>query len=396
MKYLILFITLFLSPLLFIGCSDLKDGISPAPEISTHGSGIFDETSSNFHGKKLIESPNKFQDCRQCHSVDFTGGIAKVSCYSSDCHINPSINVHKEGIIDTQSTNFHGKFIADNTSGSMISCTQCHGESYQGGTLSPSCVACHSTITVHVDGIIDPGSQNFHGNYITANLGWDMRTCGSCHSANYSGGIAAPSCLTCHTGSNGPEACNTCHGSSSDTSRIAPPRALNGSTETTYSGVGAHTSHLYSNSLGSNISCSACHKFSQSVYADGHLGNDEKAEIIFGDLAIHNGTNPNYNFASNNCSNVYCHGNFTFYKDSSTYPFVYTASTMVGNNFSPKWNQVDGTQSACETCHGLPPTGHIPVALNTCINCHQGVVDIDGNIIDQTKHINGVINIFGN
>lgn len=397
MKYLILYLTLCLSSVLFISCSDLKDEVTTsAPEINTHGSGVFDVTSSNFHGKKLIESPNNFQDCKQCHASDFAGGTTKVSCYSSGCHLNPAINVHKAGIIDTQSTNFHGKFIADNFSGTMISCAQCHGSSYQGGTVSPSCTTCHATIPVHVDGIVNPVSPNFHGNYIAANLGWDTRACGSCHKSNYSGGIASPSCLTCHTETNGPEACNTCHGSLSDPSKFAPPRALNGSIETTYPGVGAHISHLYSNNLGSDISCSTCHKFPQSLYADGHLGSDGKAEILFGQLAIQGSVNPNYSFANNTCSDTYCHGKFTFYKDSSNFAFAYTASTMVGNNVSVKWNQVDGTQAACGTCHGLPPTGHVAAALTTCINCHPGVVDNQGNIINRTKHINGVKNVFGN
>ncbi len=69
---------------------------------------------------------------------------------------------------------------------------------------------------------------------------------------------------------------------------------------------------------------------------------------------------------------------------------------MVGNNFSAKWNQVDGSQAECGSCHGLPPTGHQASTLTACVNCHIGVVDNQGNIIDKTKHINGVKNVFGN
>jgi hypothetical protein len=396
MKYFLLFPVIFFSVLIFISCSDLQNDIAPAPELNTHGSGVFSPSASNYHGKQLIDSPNKFEDCKQCHAADFSGGTAKVSCYSSGCHLNPSINVHETGITDTQSSNFHGKFIADKFNGSMISCAQCHGDSYQGGLVSPSCASCHASIPVHVSGIVNPGSPNFHGKYIAANLAWDMRACGSCHAANYSGGIAAPSCLTCHTGTNGPEACNTCHGSFSDPSKIAPPRALNGSTETTYPGVGAHTLHLYENNLGSDISCSTCHKYPQSVYADGHLGNDGKAEIIFGGLSIQGGANPSYNFTNNTCSDSYCHGNFKLSKSSSIYPFAYTDSIMSGNNKTVKWNSVGQDQAECGSCHGLPPIGHVPVSINACVNCHTGIVDVDGNIIDKSKHINGVINVFGN
>lgn len=396
MKYLILFMTIFLSSVLFISCSDLKNDIPLTTDINIHGSEVFDSTASNFHGKQVLDSQNSFQDCKQCHDANYSGGIAKVSCYSSDCHVSPAINVHEAGIIDVQSPNFHGKFIADNFSGSMNSCAQCHGDSFQGGVASPTCTNCHATIPVHVEGIVNPSSPNFHGKYIGANLAWDMRACGSCHSADYSGGIAAPSCLTCHTSTNGPEACNTCHGDFNDPTKIAPPRALNGSTVTTYAGVGAHTSHLFTNNLGSDVSCSTCHSYPQSVYANGHLGSDGKAEINFGNLATHNGVSPTYSFSNNTCANTYCHGNFAFYRDSSNFAFAYTAATMEGSNFSPKWNQVDGSQAVCGSCHGLPPVGHIAAELNTCVNCHPGVVDGQGNIVDRTKHINGVKNVFGN
>ncbi|MCK7524701.1 MAG: hypothetical protein MZV64_47365 [Ignavibacteriales bacterium] len=76
--------------------------------------GVYDISSANYHGKSFINSTNKFQDCQQCHASDYSGGITEVSCYSSGCHVSPSINVHEEGILDQQSSAFHGKFIADN------------------------------------------------------------------------------------------------------------------------------------------------------------------------------------------------------------------------------------------------------------------------------------------
>lgn len=394
MKNIFLFSLIFFSSLLFISCSDLKDNIPAAPDINIHGNNVFDVSSSNFHGEKVIASKNKFADCQQCHAADFSGGITKVSCASSSCH--PSIAVHQKGIIDTSSSNFHGVYIANNFSGQMSVCKNCHGDSYLGGVISPSCVNCHSTINIHKDGIVDPQSPNFHGKYISTLLGWDMRVCGSCHRANYSGGFAAPSCLSCHTGTNGPEACNTCHGDFNDPTKIAPPRALNGNTDPSYPGVGAHASHLYTNNLGSSISCSTCHKVPQSVYTDGHLSNDGKAEVIFGGISFQGGVNPGYSFTNNTCSDSYCHGNFKLSKSSSSYPFAYTDSIMSGNNKTVKWNSVGQDQAACGSCHGLPPIGHVPVSINACVNCHTGIVDVDGNIIDKSKHINGVVNVFGN
>ncbi len=70
---------------------------------------------------------------------------------------------------------------------------------------------------------------------------------------------------------------------------------------------------------------------------------------------------------------------------------------MEGNNSAVIWNKVDDTQAQCGSCHGLPPTGHVDFGgLTTCVNCHQGVVNGQGQITNSGKHINGVINVFGN
>lgn len=339
MKNSIIFIIAFVLSAVILSCSDLKEELTKPEVPGFHGEDVYNPQSPDFHGKLVANSLNKLAECQQCHAVDYTGGTANYSCATSGCH--PSVNVHKEGINNPNSPDFHGKFIA-------------------------------------------------------ANFAWDMRNCGTCHATDYSGGITSPSCLTCHTGNNGPEACNTCHGDFADPSRIAPPRALNGAITTTDPGVGAHVAHLYENDLGDNIRCSTCHRFPSSMYADTHLGNDGLAEITFGRLAIQQGVAPSYDFGDNSCANTYCHGNFTFYKDSSDYPGLYTAPTMTGNNVAVIWNIVNGSQAQCGSCHGIPPAGHQPFALNECATCHIGVIDNQGNIIDQTLHINGEPNVFGN
>jgi len=48
--------------------------------------------------------------------------------------------------------------------------------------------------------------------------------------------------------------------------------------------------------------------------------------------------------------------------------------------FHPKVNQNAGNDPNAATCGG----------------CHIGIVDIDGNIIDTDRHINGKKNVFGN
>lgn len=257
-------------------------------------------------------------------------------------------------------------------------------------------------VKVHKEGFITKSSSNFHGLMIK-NDNWNMKDCQQCHAADFSGGLTGASCLACHTNTGGPFACNTCHGDFSDPTKFAPPRDINGETSTTAMGVGAHANHLYNHTLSSSVTCNDCHKVPASVYATGHLDSDLPAEVNLKNLAVANiASNATFNPSDGTCANTYCHGNFEFDK-SNTVPqdtFIYISDKMVGNNKTVSWTKVDGTQAKCGSCHGtaesVAPAGHLQVPLTSCSSCHQGVVDDQGNIIDESKHINGVINVRGN
>ncbi|MCO6472958.1 MAG: cytochrome c3 family protein [Melioribacteraceae bacterium] len=257
-------------------------------------------------------------------------------------------------------------------------------------------ITSNESVGVHPDGFGKPGSDVFHSAWFKVN-NWELRECQTCHAADYSGGVTGESCLTCHTGDNGPESCNTCHGDFGDSDYIAPPQDLSDNTSTTAVGVGSHTSHIYMNSLMTRISCFECHENQTPEgvrFVYGHIAGDG-GTISFGEFASSGLSAPEYSYADNTCSNTYCHGNFELLKADSEFQFAYTADKMEGNNFTPRFNQVDDTQGACGTCHGLPPTGHIPSEINNCTNCHFGVVDAQGKIIDKTLHINGQVNVYG-
>jgi predicted CxxxxCH...CXXCH cytochrome family protein len=316
----------------------------------------------------------------------------------------PNISIHKAGILDPKSKNFHGALVKE-LSGNLSSCSQCHAANFSGGTTGQSCEGCHATIAIHKDGIKDPGSVNFHGKYI-ASIGWNLSSCKSCHGATFAGGKTSPTCKTCHSSAEGPEACNTCHGDFSNPSQIAPPKDLAGNSSTTANGVGAHTTHLTASALTYTYSCSSCHPMSSSPdFVANHVGF-LPADVEFDSLASLSST-PSYDFNIYTCANVYCHGNFEFSKATSSYAFVYTADKMEGNKFSPTWNRVDGTQAKCGTCHGeldangnlvtAVPKGHIASAITGCVNCHTGIIDNQGNITEagKSKHINGKKNVFG-
>jgi predicted CxxxxCH...CXXCH cytochrome family protein len=342
MKYIFFYLLAIIFAIYIASCSDLKDNIPSVPEVNIHGSGVYDAESPDYHPKTIAKSPEGMFGCQDCHAADFSGGVTGVGCNTPNCH--PVIGVHVSGITDPSSGNFHGKYIRDRQ--------------------------------------------------------WEMRTCRPCHGERYGGGLVSPSCLDCHIYPGGPENCTTCHGS---TTSNAPPKDLNGNTSTSDRGVGAHQAHLMGNINGKNLTCTECHNVPGGVYTPGHLDPDNRAEVLMNNPLANLKTNdpstsqydpslplfepdPLYNSSTLSCSNTYCHGNFK------------------NGNLDNVPNWTDPSTSQCGSCHGngtnpLPKTnsegGSHPGSTN-CSNCHGGVVDADLNIINPSKHIDGLLNLFGN
>jgi predicted CxxxxCH...CXXCH cytochrome family protein len=256
-------------------------------------------------------------------------------------------------------------------------------------------------------------SDHFHGTYLRVN-DWKLTQCQACHGHAYDGGRVDFSCTQsgCHVDKNGaakpPESCNTCHGNfhgvATDTTSWAPPRAVNGDTLETAPGVGAHQAHLVDGDFSNVIRCAECHTVPSSYTDAGHIDASGQAHVLFnGALAgmtTGNGTfttHPSFDPGTLKCSNVYCHGSWK--ADSASAPegnqFVYTASSISGNSFSPMWTGGE-SQAACgTTCHSLPPAGHGDMGGSVddpspCYGCHYG-----SDTMDKTKHIKGKITYGG-
>ena len=192
--------------------------------------------------------------------------------------------------------------------------------------------------------------------------------CGQARSALEQGGGAAV------------KACTACHGGVNDDTG-APPRDLKGRTATTEVTVGAHTAHVKAGPLAAALDCGACHVKPASIGAPGHL--DGSQMIVWGTLATAGGAAPAWDRPSATCSNVYCHG----------------ATLGGGTNVAPTWTRVDGSQAACGTCHGLPPSNHPALAAGstaaTCAACHPETVKTDGSIdVVAGRHVNGAVDGF--
>jgi hypothetical protein len=145
--------------------------------------------------------------------------------------------------------------------------------------------------------------------------------------------------------------------------------------------------------------CRECHTVPVHFDDPGHIDDGVEAEVLFGGalgiLATEGGArvpNVSYDRTNGTCGDSYCHGNFGLLESLSDRQFMYTGAKMEGNSASPTWT--DTTTAACGTCHDLPPTGHDPFSLGQCGTCHGSVVDGTGVIIDRTKHVNGMVNVF--
>lgn len=357
-----------------------------------HVEDFTDTLSADFHGMDLAENYNwDASSCQECHGDDYTGdGYEGKNCRG--CH---EVYPHIEDFDNPGLPDYHGQYIIEDLSFDISSCANCHGNDFSGeGYEEKDCRDCHEDYP-HPQQFTNSSSDDFHGVYLAEEYNWVMDECQNCHGENYNGdGYNQKNCKSCHPGPDGPEDCNTCHGSMQND---APPIDLAGNSETTNIGVGAHQAHLLASDLSSinSMECSACH-FTPVNYKDsGHLNDgSENAEVVFNAFVTDSGrVNAQWDHSSASCNNIYCHGAFEFDEASSSRQFVYLDSMIVGNNPELIWTNVGSGQADCGSCHSLPPTGHNDT-FGDCDGCHGTVVDDALNIIDINKHINGEINVY--
>lgn len=166
--------------------------------------------------------------------------------------------------------------------------------------------------------------------------------------------------------------CTACHGGDTP----APPVDLEGHTDTNFRGVGAHQTHLVGTGRSRVLECTECHRVPDEVLAEGHLDSNVPAEVVFSGVATARGTEPVYD--NGTCLESYCHGaNF-----ASRYP-------SGGSVTEPSWTQVDGSQNACGSCHGLPPPLPHP-QIATCADCHANVMPDQRSFKYPELHVNGI------
>ncbi|MCA9545411.1 MAG: CxxxxCH/CxxCH domain-containing protein, partial [Myxococcales bacterium] len=172
-----------------------------------------------------------------------------------------------------------------------------------------------------------------HGQFLEAR-GYPLDACYGCHAVE--GTRAEGACNSCHE--QGVNDCETCH---------AEPG-------------GAHDVHV-------RFGCETCHVVPGDLASPGHLEDRGAEDVRFAGAAVLRGHAPAYDAQTRGCSDTACHAGAG-------------AALPV-----PRWN--DGSQP-CGACHGTPPPNH---PNDRCDRCHGEVVDAAGEIIDASKHADGVL-----
>jgi len=127
-----------------------------------------------------------------------------------------------------------------------------------------------------------------------------------------------------------------------------------------------HTVHLRGGGISPGGSCPDCHA------ATGFAVDFSQNPIVFARSGA-------FDLTTKTCSNVYCHGNFSF-------------NAVAGSQASPAWTDV--TPLGCTSCHAMPPSGHPAIGSAAdpkgCAGCHPDSVNADGTInLAKGAHLNG-------
>ncbi|MFO0729209.1 MAG: CxxxxCH/CxxCH domain-containing protein [Myxococcota bacterium] len=347
----------------------------------THVDGILQVTSLNCttcHGMGASSNPPKDMNGDTqptdpqvgAHAVHMSGGAVSTPVACDNCHLVPA-DVNSPGHVDTP---LPAEVIFGGRASAMLSSP----------TWSTSAKSCGNTYchTAKSTGGTNPAPV------------WNVPNsapCGSCHGLPPN----APhpqvaDCTICHAPTAGPNQtianrathvdgvlqvtstdCSSCHGSPGDS---APPKATNGQSDTALPGVGAHRSHMAASSgISRPVACTDCHLVPADLNSPGHIDTPLPAELNFSALARTSGAPGTYDGTAGTCA-VYCHG----------------VTLSDGAMVNPIWTQVDGTQSACGACHGMPPGAPHPTDTR-CEGCHLPTAGPNMTIANPATHIDGVL-----
>jgi predicted CxxxxCH...CXXCH cytochrome family protein len=325
--------------------------------------------------------------CTECHGSDLAGGISRVSCFgnTAGCHHGPVPNWITAAVHGVTAKKAPG-------SSGFASCQICHGNNFSGGGAKVSCYTCHGVSAPHAPkpwrGL--SGSPYTHTNTDTANA----PVCYQCHA--YTGtanpnnphvpptpapGGTAPGCFNgtmCHNQAGHPAGWAA-------TAPADQPHGDAAKKDNTVSGQGfpyCKTCHGTGTNFSggtSGVSCYTCHGVSAphapkpwrglsgSPYTHTDTAEAGNAPVCYLCHAYTGTANPNNPHVpptpapggtAPGCFNgTMCHNE---------------ASHAVPFNTTTHYSATSGTFTAnCGSCHAV--TGTSPVSgAPLCITCHTG------------------------
>lgn len=312
---------------------------------ATNAAGL--DTMSGFHKTHMTTAIGGAIKCSECHgdTVDANGAIT-----------DPT--KHIDGLREI-------KFTTSNMVMNALACEgQCHTKDHYATTFK-----WNGNGAYHPNGFADAA---VHG----LEMKEQVQDCRVCHGADLTGGSVGVSCDGCHT-PGWRSTCTFCHGGT-DTMTGAPPRDIDGQTNTAMLSFKAHTAHTTASDHPA-YDCIQCHKKPTDVLTPGHNfdGSKGKAEVTFTGGLSAMGT---YN-GGGSCSGLYCHGD--------------------GKSNNGAWTDNSG-KPGCSSCHPYLDTPakwpnmsgfhqkHLSSGTNiVCADCHNATVNAGGTIVDATKHVDG-------
>ncbi len=361
---------------------------------------------------KLLVRDNASQLCNDCHNLPIHSSeksgnrLGSWAVVCRDCHTpHATTNVYL-----VQQTVKPPPITRDDGSHNVVFTTTARGAANSllntGASATGPCQACHNRTTDSV------GNPLFR-NSITADTSHNTTTpdCMACH--GHTSGFPRPVLASCHE----------CHGKATPradlmpTETVPPIDTCGNTVATTNLGgsnrVGAHVAHL----LGSKYQyglpgiCTSCHLSDVNGVASpppGHPGavcstlQADRAVFTFGPIATGTGgtgtvwagtTTPAYNYSTQGCSAVYCHG---------AWPDPNKHSGYGAAGATPTWGQSITTCSACHYGRDITtsaPTWPHPFRASdlvgsTCTSCHPGsstpptktsTTHVDGNLDKTTS-----------
>jgi len=202
-----------------------------------------------------------------------------------------------------------------------------------------------------------------------------VEDCRECHGADLRGGTSRVSCDECHD-DGWRTNCTFCHGGELN-STGAPPRDLDGTTDSRLISFAAHTAHVTGTRHGATA-CRSCHTEPTDVLTAGHMFDNTPGAV---EVSLAGGLSPHGVWdGDGGCTSLYCHGN--------------------GRSENGTSHAGDASLT-CDSCHPSLASGtagwstmsgdhnrHLRKGI-TCSECHNAVVRSGESISGPSLHVNG-------